>query len=62
MFEFIDMMQFGKEIEAYGDKWVIVKPLQNRCHLAIRYTDKLPCQVYLIQTPDIPQKEYKKSE
>lgn len=53
MFDFYDMFNFGKEIEVNGEVWLSIKSLQNRCHLAVRKDSTVPCQVFLIQTPEV---------
>lgn len=53
MFEFMDMLNFGKELEVNGEKWLSIKSLQNRCHLVVRPTDTYPCQVFLVQTLEV---------
>ena len=56
MFDYLDIMTFGREIEAHGEKWLELKALQNRCYLAIRPSDSMPCQVFLVQTPEEEKK------
>lgn len=53
MFDFYEIFNFGKETEVNGEKWLSIKTLQNRCHLAIKKDSTLPCQVFLIQTPEV---------
>ena len=57
MFEFFESLQFGKEINAHGEKWQSVKILQNRYHIAVRINDKLPVQCYVIQEDEAPKKD-----
>lgn len=52
MFDFMQMMQFGRETKAHGETWLVLHALQNRCSLAIKPGDTFPCPVYLIQEPE----------
>ena len=57
MFDFLDMLSFGREVECHGEEWLMLRPLQNRYSLAIRPGDDFPCQVFLIKEPEPQPKE-----
>ena len=62
MFEFFESMQFGKEINAHGEKWQSVKILQNRYHIAVRINNKLPVQCFVVQEDEVPKKDSSNGE
>ena len=52
----MDMLVFGREIEAHGEKWIVVMPLQGGCYVAVKkYTD-LPAKTYVIQEGELAKK------
>ena len=57
MFDFIDMLSFGRKVECHGEEWLILQPLQNRCSIAVRPGDNFPCQVFLIKELEPQPKE-----
>lgn len=59
MFDFMNLMNFGREITAQGEKWQTVLVLQNNYHLAIKSCAKLPAQCYIVQEDEVPKKSGK---
>ena len=57
MFEFMNLMNFGREITAQGEKWQSIQMLQNRYHLAVKIGDKLPTQCYVVREDEKPKEE-----
>jgi hypothetical protein len=55
MFEFLDILEFGRKVTIQDEEWLILRPLQNGCSLAVKPTDKMPCPVWLIQEPSARQ-------
>lgn len=55
MFDFMNLMNFGREITAQGEKWQSVQILQNRYHLAVKVGEKLPAQCYVVQEDEKPK-------
>jgi hypothetical protein len=53
MFDIFELMNFGGEFEADGQKWIRLKnlPWGERLVLAAKASDTLPCPVYLVQMP-----------
>jgi hypothetical protein len=49
MFDFMNLMNFGREITAHGEQWQSIQMLQNGYHLAVRVGEKLPTQCYVVQ-------------
>jgi len=55
--ELFDYMTEGKEVEAYGEKWIIIKTTKMpNVFLAVKSNDILPCQMYLIEIPNEKEK------
>jgi hypothetical protein len=49
MLGFLEMINFGHEIEAHGKKWLSLKYLQDDFHMAVEKDAILPCQIYLVE-------------
>lgn len=62
VFDFMNMMNFGREITAQGEKWQSVQMLQNRYHLAVKVGEKLPAQCYVVQEDEKQKEESSNAE
>lgn len=49
MFDFLNMMNFGRVITAHEEEWQSVQYLQNGYHLAIRRSEGMPNHCYLVK-------------
>lgn len=58
MFEFLDMMNFGRVITAHGEKWQSIQYYQDGYHLAIKTGEQsLPVQCYLVKQDSTSSKQ-----
>ena len=55
MIDFFNLMNFGREITAQGEKWQSIQMLQNHYHLAVKIGEKLPAQCYVVKEDEIPK-------
>ena len=49
MFDLTQAFSLGKEIQANGEKWIVVHNCGKGLYLAVRADDKVPCQVFLVE-------------
>ena len=48
MFGILDDMMLGREIEAHGKKWQVIKPLSSGYYIAIEKGQTLPCVPHIV--------------
>jgi len=61
MFEFLELIDFGRVFEAHGEKWQKIKYIKDGYNIAIKDGDKLPCQLFLVKE-EKKEKEIKEEE
>jgi len=49
MFDFMQMLGFGKEVTAHGQKWQSVHECPGGYHLAVPLNAQVPCPVTLVK-------------
>jgi hypothetical protein len=59
MFDFMDMLSFGKKIQSKGETWISIKYLHDGMYIAVREDALFPAPMYLVKED---KKEDKKEE
>ena len=59
MLEFLENLNFGKEIKAHGEEWQFLKYLHDGYCIVIKKEAILPCPVYCIKEEEADENETK---